>query len=160
MRIITLDDAVRDIVRTCGLHRRRSEQPPFSFIVGAGLSCPEVPLASGIIDHCRCECPDATEPPGLDAIGRYDSWFRRAYPELVDRQPYIRQLVENKPISDANWRLAHLLPASTPRSPHSSRSQEGLPSERSGGHPTSGRRGRRSMPLCRRHMQMAPAKRV
>jgi hypothetical protein len=79
MRIITLDDAVRDIVRTCGLHRRRSEQPPFFFIVGAGLSCPEVLLASGIIEHGRWERPSAAasrfrhgrrERPGLSWRGR------------------------------------------------------------------------------------------
>jgi tetratricopeptide (TPR) repeat protein len=39
----------------------------------------------------------------------YAWWFERAYASAGDRQQYLPSLIEEKPITDANLRLAHLL---------------------------------------------------
>jgi hypothetical protein len=39
----------------------------------------------------------------------YSHWFELAYPQPVQRQKYLRSLIERSAISHANWRLAHLL---------------------------------------------------
>lgn len=39
----------------------------------------------------------------------YSHWLRQAFPQPRQRQQYFRSLIEGKPISHANFRLAHLL---------------------------------------------------
>jgi hypothetical protein len=101
---ITLAEAAAQIHRTCGLNKR-----PFFFMVGAGISHPPVPLASGIIDDCKSQARTPYEPPGLSQIGKYSYWIQKAYPSPVDRQGYLRRLIEESSVSHANLRLAHLL---------------------------------------------------
>jgi tetratricopeptide (TPR) repeat protein len=91
----------------------RERTQPFFFIVGAGLSAPSVPLAREITEHCQAKVRSRETgvvqtvlPTGLDA---YSYWFDRAYPQPADRQRYLRSLIENKPLSDASLRLAHIL---------------------------------------------------
>ena len=81
-------------------------------MVGAGISHPSVPLAIDIINHCKevaqnygrsADAPDAT------AVAQYSNWFQTAYSEPYQRQEYLQQLIENKSITHANFRLAHLL---------------------------------------------------
>jgi hypothetical protein len=49
------------------------------------------------------------EPVGATAMERYSHWFCEAYQQPLQRQRYLRKLIEKKPISGANFRLAHLL---------------------------------------------------
>src|SRR5258706_6356447 len=88
-------------------------RPPFFFIVGAGVSYPSVPLAGEITRHCRqkAESRGFTVPklPATPFQGDYFYWFDKAYPQPIDRQRYLRSLIEKKPITDANLRLAHIL---------------------------------------------------
>jgi len=46
---------------------------------------------------------------GQPAIDKYSYWFQQAYPQPIQRQNYLRKLIEKKAISAANFRLAHLM---------------------------------------------------
>ena len=49
---------------------------------------------------------EATEKTSLDT---YSHWFQTAYAEPDQRQKYLREIIEGRPITHANFRLAHLL---------------------------------------------------
>lgn len=85
---------------------------PFFFLVGAGISFPDVPLAGDITKQCKAYAQKfniVTEPAASGSMESYSHWFDRAYPHPKQRQMYLRSLIEKKPISLANFRLAHLL---------------------------------------------------
>jgi tetratricopeptide (TPR) repeat protein len=113
MRKLLVGAAAREIKQACLRAKARSEPPPFSFVVGAGLSYPPVLLASQIVEHCRQEARSwepADEPSaGTALLDVYSYWFGRAYPQAADRQSYLREMMEKAHISRANFRLAHLL---------------------------------------------------
>jgi tetratricopeptide (TPR) repeat protein len=107
MKLLELDAAAQQIKRACLAKTR-----PFVFIVGAGISVPPVPLASTIESECRVKATEwdaQAGPADLSALDNYSYWFARAYEQPIFRQEYLRQLIEAKPISHANFRLAHLL---------------------------------------------------
>jgi tetratricopeptide (TPR) repeat protein len=118
-RLIDLETAIREIQ-----HARqepsgeilKNSKSPFFFVVGAGISFPPVPLAPMIAEYCKNEAanrnsgqtvPIPDNP--MDAMEEYSYYFRRAFPQAGQRQTYMRSLIEGKPISKANLRLAHLL---------------------------------------------------
>lgn len=85
---------------------------PYCFLVGAGISNPPVKLAWEIEDDCKAVAQKYKRtgtPPSNQPIDTYSHWFETAYPHPIDRQKYLRALIEGKPISSANFRLAHLL---------------------------------------------------
>jgi len=85
---------------------------PFFFIAGAGISYPEIPLAGDIEKHCKEVAGNygSLAPQKFkDASESYSHWLTEAYPSAEDIQIYLRGLMENKPISKANLRLAHLV---------------------------------------------------
>lgn len=106
---ISLEEASSHIVQACPAGTPSS---PFFFVVGAGISSPPVPLAAEITEHCRAQARalsrslDCEDESGL---GQYSHWFQAAYPQPLQRQRFLRRLIEAKPISHANLRLAHLL---------------------------------------------------
>lgn len=108
---IELDEAVSRIKQACE-EREKDSHPPFFFMVGAGLSCPSVPLAADIVAKCKEVAQqygrgsEAAEKSALDA---YSYWFQTAYAEPKRRQKYLHDLMREKPITHANFRLAHLL---------------------------------------------------
>ncbi|MDQ3802368.1 MAG: hypothetical protein M3416_00710 [Acidobacteriota bacterium] len=110
---IHLEEAADQILQACEDNERRGEGPPFFFIVGAGISKPPIKLAADIIVDCQAEAEKYKRSAG--AAGRrpssydYSDWFEAAFPHAVLRQRYLQNLMEDKPISDANLRLAHLL---------------------------------------------------
>src|SRR5687768_3092374 len=113
MRTLPIGPATREIRQACLRAKDRSEPPPFSFVVGAGLSHPPVLLAGQIVEHCRQEVSrwgPADDPPARTApVDVYSHWFGKAYPQASDRQIYLREIMEKAHISRANFRLAHLL---------------------------------------------------
>ncbi|HEY0264759.1 MAG TPA: tetratricopeptide repeat protein [Granulicella sp.] len=112
MPIISLSDATSKIHRIVRQRQEREERSPFFFIVGAGVSAPEIPLAGEIEEHCRNEAArdgNTTPPDSARASDTYSYWFSSAYPSAADRQFYLRSLMEKKSISKANLRLAHLV---------------------------------------------------
>jgi len=103
---LTLAEAVRQIRATCDRHER-----PFFFLVGAGVSHPPVPLALAIIDDCKRRAQEygpVADSPSKGPADAYSYWFQRAHPSPADRQAYLRQLIEGKFISHANFRLASI----------------------------------------------------
>jgi tetratricopeptide (TPR) repeat protein len=112
--MITLEfnEAINEIAGTCRRVKKRGEPKPYVFVVGAGISCPSVPLASEIEKHC---CEEARQmgftapPPDDSAMGRYSHWFGKAYPNRDERRRYLQSIIEPQLISLANFRLAHLL---------------------------------------------------
>jgi len=109
-RFIELDDAVSRIKQAC--ESRPKDSSPFFFLVGAGISHPSVPLAKDIINHCKKVAEDrrrSVDVPGVTGVDQYSNWFQTAYSEPYQRQEYLQQLIENKSITHANFRLAHLL---------------------------------------------------
>src|SRR5215467_3152398 len=108
---LELDEAVSEILLASEA-TKPSEPRPFTLIVGSGISSPPIPLSRGIVEHCRAVARNynrTVEPPGTQAIDVYSHWFERAHPSARQRQQYLRSLIEGKPISPANLRLAHLL---------------------------------------------------
>jgi tetratricopeptide (TPR) repeat protein len=103
---ISLPEAAAHILHTCNRHQR-----PFFFLAGAGVSYPPVPLAAAIVEACKKECGAAEPPPHLagDPMKEYSWWFQQAYHSPSDRQGYLRSIIENRFVSPANLRLAHLL---------------------------------------------------
>ncbi|MCE5219017.1 tetratricopeptide repeat protein [bacterium] len=104
--------AINEIEVSVHLAQEAKEQSPFFVIAGAGVSAPSVPLASGIMEHCRTECqrlgrplPKETGNPATD----YGKLFEAAYPGRGDRRRYIERIAANRPASQAVLRLAHLL---------------------------------------------------
>lgn len=81
-------------------------------MVGAGISSPSVPLAMDIVSDCKLVAHTygrTAEPAGRNGIDLYSHWFQTAYSEPYQRQEYLLNLIDGKPITHANFRLAHLL---------------------------------------------------
>jgi len=109
---VDLITAAGHIKQVCDENRTMDEPAPFFFLVGSGISYPPVPLASKIEETCKVvsrEHKRIEPPPGARLIDTYSHWFDQAYPHAVERQRYLRGLIEGKFISHANFRLAHLL---------------------------------------------------
>lgn len=114
MEVIDLGTAVDHIKQACEDDTSEHPKHPFFFLVGAGISYPPIPLSSAIVEHCKSKTAAqqhkrTIEQPGNIPIDIYSHWFQQAYPHPIQRQRYLRKLIEGKPISAANLRLAHLL---------------------------------------------------
>lgn len=113
LRTILLDQAVREIVRARNKSVSENARARFFWIVGAGISSPSVPLAGAIENECReysikaGETADCVKP--ASSMSRYSHWMEQAFRQPIDRQKYLRGLIERKPITHSNFRLAHLL---------------------------------------------------
>jgi tetratricopeptide (TPR) repeat protein len=71
-----------------------------------------VPLAWDIAQECKKKAAEygrTADPSNNSSMDTYSHWLEKAYPQAVQRQRYFRKLIEGKPISHANFRLAHLL---------------------------------------------------
>lgn len=109
--LIELDDAVSRIKQACE-GREKDSPSPFFFMVGAGISHPSVPLAYDVIAHCKETARSyrrTNEPSKTNTLDQYSHWFQTAYAEPDQRQRYLRGLINGRPITHANFRLAHLL---------------------------------------------------
>jgi len=112
MNIVSLQEAVKEIARTGKRAADWDGVEPYLFIVGAGVSYPSVPLAAEIQKHCEREVSALSlvnPPERVSAVEQYSYWFLKAYPSAIEQQRYLQSLIENKPITAANLRLAHLL---------------------------------------------------
>lgn len=106
-QLLDLDTAAVRI-RESAKHRRPS---PWFFVVGAGISCPSIPLAWSITSACQKRAEElglaCGGPP--EEASAYGYWLTQAYPDPDQRRAFFRGLIEGRPISEANLRLAHLL---------------------------------------------------
>lgn len=116
---ISVEKAVSLIDSTLQLHK---EDPllPYFFIVGAGVSAPEIPLAGKIVELCKKEvlrrnseyysnCVEEMRTYEANATKNYSGWIERAYPNSVDRSRFFKSIITKAKISSANLMLAHIL---------------------------------------------------
>lgn len=112
-RTLAVTAAIAEIASTFkrleeeGTHASRA----YFFVVGAGISTPQVKLAGAIEEECRQSVPGAAIPAEAAAnpMHRYSFWLEQAHPNRVQRQRYFRRMIETSAISAANFRLAHLI---------------------------------------------------
>ena len=112
MQTIDLKNAVMQIFQIVDQHAKRGERSPFFFIAGAGVSNPPIPLAGEIEEQCKQEArkyDDSSPLPSKAPMDSYSHWMGKAYPSPEGLQTYLREMMQRKPISKANLRLAHLL---------------------------------------------------
>jgi tetratricopeptide (TPR) repeat protein len=116
MKTRNLEEAVYEIHDLCRERAAEDRKCPFLFLIGAGVSHPQVPLAAQIVRHCTGVARDKgrpdTAPAETDPLAAYSYWFERAFGHSSQRQGYLNSLIDGKAISRANLRLAHLLLAS------------------------------------------------
>jgi tetratricopeptide (TPR) repeat protein len=107
-----LRDAVRQIKQSYEWKLEKGGSTPFFFVVGAGVSAPQVPLAAEIVRYCKEKCGAIETPKSGTTVLKeeeYSHWLNAAFHAPEMRQDYFRKLIHGKPISTANFRLAHLL---------------------------------------------------
>lgn len=108
-KVLLLSEAIEEIIRVCkdeniaylnGVTERYSS--PFFFIVGAGISAPQVPTAGEVIKLCQAESPGkgragGHQPKPLDQewIDYYSDALEKAYPSPIQRQRFFRDLIES-----------------------------------------------------------------
>jgi tetratricopeptide (TPR) repeat protein len=110
MKTMDLETAASEIQQAC--EDEEEGRLSYFFLVGAGISYPPVDLAPAIEDACRVTAHKykrTDEPSSKLPIDTYSHWFDKAYPQPSQRQKYLRDLIKDKNISQANFRLAHLL---------------------------------------------------
>jgi hypothetical protein len=118
---ISLNNAIQNIGNTLDLLSDKKDFPYF-FIVGAGISVPEIPSASEIIEICK----NMVRERGEDAYNvanlklssytanpmlYYSSWIENAFPNPMNRSQFYKKLILNSKISSANLMLAQILQA-------------------------------------------------
>jgi len=125
-QILSLEEAAEQIKSTHvpsrgqATDKRRTKR--FFFMIGAGVSSPPIPLASGIISQCR-ELIEKSNPKRFERLSheisnrppieQYERYLRAAFPNPFQRADYFTSLINTAPISHANLRLAHLLTAAS-----------------------------------------------
>ncbi|MGH9901161.1 MAG: tetratricopeptide repeat protein, partial [Pyrinomonadaceae bacterium] len=110
MNMIDLESAAGEIKQACD--DAQGGPLPYFFLVGAGISRPPISVASEIEEECRKIAQKyrrTDEPPPRKGMDTYSYWFQKAFPHPRRRQKYLRDLIRGRNISQANFRLAHLL---------------------------------------------------
>ena len=116
---ISVEKAVNLIDSTLQLHKS-DHLLPYFFIIGAGVSAPEIPLAGRIVELCKEEiqrrnseyyakCVEEMRQYESNAMKNYSGWIERAYPNGVDRSRFFKSIIAEAKISSANLMLAHIL---------------------------------------------------
>lgn len=126
-KIVSLQDATNLIWETVEIEQEMEEECPYLFIVGAGISTPEILTANGIIDQCKkkverlCQgdgeklqriC-DVAESLGENSAKYYSYWFEQAYKNKMHRQQYLKNIMNDSKISMSNLLLAQILNTKT-----------------------------------------------
>ena len=113
-KLLPLDTAAARIRETRREATKARGGAPYFFVCGAGISVPSVPLAWAIEKECRDRAESlgltlGQPPADADAAARYSFWLEQAYPDADQRRAYFREKIADRPLTDANLRLAHLL---------------------------------------------------
>lgn len=120
MKTLQLQVAAAEIYQACQDAHDQNQGPPFLVLVGAGVSYPPVPLAEEITRQCREKAVGlgrSSQPRSSGPAQAYSHWLATAYPQPIQRRNYLKSLIDGKNISQANFRLAHLLLAEDPQKP-------------------------------------------
>lgn len=98
-------------------------ESPYVFIVGSGISAPEILTAGGIIEHCQERVRELykedneelekvsqeSEKLLVNSAKYYSYWFGQAYKNKKNRQQYLKNIINNARISTSNLLLAQIL---------------------------------------------------
>lgn len=121
---INLKEAVNLIWETVKITEEQSTngELPYVFIVGAGISAPEILSAHGIVQHCQEKVKELyQDDEELDRVfekskkftvnsaGYYSYWFGQAYKNKIHRQQYLKSIINKARISTSNLLLAQIL---------------------------------------------------
>lgn len=121
---IKLKEAVNLIWETVKITEEQSTngELPYVFIVGAGISAPEILSAHGIVQHCQEKIKELyQDDEELDRVfeeskkftvnsaGYYSYWFGQAYKNKIHRQQYLKRIINKARISTSNLLLAQIL---------------------------------------------------
>lgn len=117
--IMNLNQALR-VIKSTLFHNQGSNYFPYFFIVGAGISVPEIPAASKIIEICKdtahkfdnesfIKFEKETEQFKNNAMKYYSSWIEHAFPNRINRSKLFKDLCSKSKISSANLMLAQIL---------------------------------------------------
>lgn len=121
---VKLKEAVNLIWETVKITEEQSQngELPYLFIVGAGISAPEILSANGIVQHCQEKIKELyQDEEEIDAIfkkseelvvnsaGYYSYWFGQAYKNKIHRQQYLKNIISTARISTSNLLLAQIL---------------------------------------------------
>lgn len=121
---INLKEAVNLIWETVKITEEQSQNNglPYLFIVGAGISMPEILSANGIVEHCQEKikvlCQDNDEIDkifekskeyNINSASYYSFWFGQAYKNKIHRQQYLKSIINKARISTSNLLLAQIL---------------------------------------------------
>lgn len=96
-----LDECLSEIHDTFALCE--SGTFPFFFIVGAGVSAPQIPTANGIIELCKKKVKNnisfsrwENEAKTMNESLLYSFWIEKAYPSQ-EKDAYFLKILLNKP---------------------------------------------------------------
>ena len=114
-----IDQVLRTIKSTM-YHHNNSAYFPYFFIVGAGISVPEIPTASKIVDICKetvqkiddtlfTQYEDESKAFIDNGMKYYSTWIEYAYPNRINRSQLFKDLCNKSKISSANLMLAQIL---------------------------------------------------
>lgn len=121
---INLKEAVGLIWETVEITEEQStgKELPYLFIVGAGISMPEIISANGIVEHCKEKVKllykeedeikriyDGAKKYEPNSSGYYSYWFGAAYKNKMHRQKYLKSIMSTAKISNSNLLLAQIL---------------------------------------------------
>ncbi len=118
-----LEDIVELIKATILLSETNKTSSPYFFICGAGISCPEIPTASRIIELCKEQVAlrykkkptyfekfvEESERLRMFSMKYYSYWIEKAYPNRADRSGFFKKLISGSKISTAVLLLAQIL---------------------------------------------------
>ena len=110
-KTITLREAVELIWQTVKISDEQGmdKEFPYLFVVGAGISAPEILPASGIIEHCQQKVKQLYEHDtekieqiyeeirGVEKNSEkyYSFWFEKAYQNKIHRQQYLKNIISS-----------------------------------------------------------------
>lgn len=108
------------VIKSTMHHHSNDAYFPYFFIVGAGISMPEIPSASKIIELCKetvqkmdlelfFQYEESSKSFSENRMKYYSSWIEYAYPNRIDRSRLFKDLCGRAKISSANLMLAQIL---------------------------------------------------
>lgn len=114
---------LNEVIQTIKLTKNNHKEDlvfPYFFIVGAGISVPEIPTSKQIIEECKIivknndeeyynNCEKTSDEFKDDAMKYYSAWIEYAFPNRIDRSNYFKKLIKKSKISSANLMLAQIL---------------------------------------------------
>lgn len=124
-KIVDLREAINLIWETVKITEEQggSLECPYLFIVGAGISAPEILSANGIVQHCKEKVrelyrenseeynliEERAKNLNINSAGYYSYCFGQAYKNKIHRQQYLKRIIKNARISTSNLLLAQIL---------------------------------------------------